>query len=246
MAITENEFKAFVKSLPTCEVLPESTISGQRRADYLLNGRSIVAELKCLENDTLWKVQNFIDELIKARGFLAYGTLSTNRIIENQPDKESLNRKIVQLVSASLESHFQKANSQINSTAREYKITPTIGLVILINNANITLNPDVVRFSVSHLLLKKKQDGRSRFPCIHGCLYLCESHELPGIKTGIAVNLPALKFVVTGGQPYDSLANYLDGFLVTWARYRGIPLFDLGGDAKILEGARPRQPEESQ
>ena len=227
--ITESDFKSFIATLPDCEVLPVSTRTGQQRADFLLNTRHIVADLKCLEDDSSSKVGKLLHE----RGIIFYGTRRLDSLIGGLPDEKQLNTKAFNLVTTSLESHFRHANKQIKSTIREFHLTSALGLVIVVNNGNLALEPHVVTKAIGRLMMKQFK-GKTKFSAIHGCLYLCQNHEvrkkrLPGTKL-----FPALNIVATGGQPYDALSEYIDELIRKWCAFRGIGYLDGKTDTSIL------------
>jgi hypothetical protein len=224
--ITEKEFKRFISTLNDCEVLQESTVSGQRRVDYLLNARTIVADLKTLSGDASAKISKLLEE----SGITFYGSAPFDLLIKGRPDAEELNRKAFGLVNTSLESHFRKADQQIEATKEEFNLKDALGLIIVVNNGNLALEPHVVVKAASRLLMKASS-GETRYPSIHGCLYLCENHPLRHFQIPNHTTLPALNIVATSGQPYDALSTYIDKLIRAWCAFRGIRYID--GESRI-------------
>ena len=79
----EQIFKEFIKQLPDCEVLEDVFDKHHLRqfsnADYFLKNREIVAELKCLEQDSVPKLQELVDELLETRGKIFYGKMAFDK-----------------------------------------------------------------------------------------------------------------------------------------------------------------------
>lgn len=91
MTSFEERLRNFIRSCPDCEILDDGTTNVEGEvADFLLNHRNVVAELKCLEEDTLAKLQQFATELIESRNLDVYGQVPFERIIELQSDKSDL------------------------------------------------------------------------------------------------------------------------------------------------------------
>lgn len=206
-----------------------SNSTGRRRVDFLLNARHIVADLKCLEINSSRKVGEHLHE----RGIIFYGARSLDSLIAGRPDEKQLRTKAFSLVTTSLESHLRHANKQIESTTRELQLNNALGLVIVINNGNLALEPHVVPQAIGRLLMKQYR-GKTKFPAIHGCLYLSENHEVRKVHLPNTKLSPALNIVVTGGQPYDALAEYIDKLIRAWCAFRGIGYFDGQTDTSIL------------
>jgi hypothetical protein len=106
----EVRFKSFVSGLADCRVVDDGFRRGV--ADFLLNGGRICAELKCLDMDTVAKLQAFATELIDACDLPVYGTIPFDRIIAGQEDRATLNRKAIYKVAQRLETDFRDANNK--------------------------------------------------------------------------------------------------------------------------------------
>jgi hypothetical protein len=84
MPSLKERFEAFVQTLEGFEsidyLLMGNDYAGKQRADYLLNGRTIIIEQKSLEQNPTDKPQKFVERLANEQGFLIYGQVSTNLI----------------------------------------------------------------------------------------------------------------------------------------------------------------------
>ena len=96
----EQIFKGFINQLPGCEVLGDvfnkHRLRQFRNTDYFLKNREIMAELKCLEQDSMPKLQEFVNELMETRGKIFYGEMAFDKYIKDFPDKEKLSEKAVE------------------------------------------------------------------------------------------------------------------------------------------------------
>lgn len=130
----EQIFKRFINQLPGCEVLENIFDKHHLRqfsnADYFLKSREIVSELKCLEQDSVPKLQKFVDELLKTRGKIFYGEMAFDKYIKDFPDKDKLNKKAIKIVTHALKNDIGKANKQILETKQALGLSNSSGLLI--------------------------------------------------------------------------------------------------------------------
>ena len=202
---------------------------GQQRADFFFRSRHIIAELKCLENDLAVKV----GDLLNRRGIIFYGRLRINEVIADRKDNDQLNSEALNLITTSLERHFRSANNQILATKEEFKLPEPLGLIIVINNGNEALEPNIVPFAASRLIMKRSAN-RTRFPAIHGCLYITELHHLRNLSIPGTQLSPVLNIVATHGQPYDALSTYIDWLIRQWCDFKKITYIDGQTNLNIL------------
>src|SRR5262249_5205910 len=147
-------------------------------ADFLLDDNRIVAELKCLDQDMIEKLQEFATEIIEGRNLEFYGKFPFSDLIEGQKDKNELKKRAVLKIVGPLERHFRKSNSQIKNIKKQLKLEKAHGLLILANTHNATLEPDVALWFLSVLLHRRKHDGSPICSSIDCILYLTEVHQL--------------------------------------------------------------------
>jgi hypothetical protein len=125
---TENErptlrsrFESFVETLDGFESIDALLRNGEdppnkKRADYLFQSRSIIVEQKALETNPANRPQKFADKIIRDRGIIAFGTLSTRRIFSGQPDANSLQRRLVLSIAGNIDDNVAKADKQARDT----------------------------------------------------------------------------------------------------------------------------------
>ena len=141
----EMRFRQFILGRPDCKILDDgaANLNGEI-ADFLLDDNRIVAELKCLDEDMIEKLQNLATEIIEGRNLEFYGKFPFSDLIENQPDKIALKKQAVLKIAGPLERHFKKANSQIKNIKNQLRLEGSHGLLILANTYNASLEPECV------------------------------------------------------------------------------------------------------
>ena len=224
METFEGRFRRFVASRPDSKILDD----GQKNpeggiADFLLNHDSIIAELKCLEKDTIEKLQAFASKIMQDRKLVVYGAVPFTKIIEAQPDREQLKQEAILKIGAPIERHFKKANDQIKNTRSKLKLRQSSGLLILANTDNPTVEPDVAMWLLWLLFNRRKQDGSPLCSSIQCVLYLTELHTVGDLD---GTNLrPAISLFRDEALHYEPLSRYLEAFLEDWAAFNRTPIF---------------------
>jgi hypothetical protein len=220
----EQIFKGFINQLPGCEVLEDVFDKHRLRqfsnADYFLKNREIVAELKCLEQDSMPKLQGFVNELMETRGKIFYGEMAFDKYIKDFPDKDKLSKKAVKIVTHALRNDIGKANKQILETKQELGLSNSSGLLIVINVNNKALKPDLAKYALLSLLNTRSFLGRTNYSSISACMYISEAHPEFGLLPFIVMDRDRSKSKDLA--PID--IKYLEELQPKWAQFRGIPL----------------------
>jgi hypothetical protein len=167
-------FTEYVKAIDgECvdELIPK-TNTGQKKADYLLWNRSVVAELKCITTDyARLAQQNDRRERVIARA-MAAGLVSSQQITSRRvlPDgriatKYRLDESVAEAVrsdlldaeSVPLKRLAKEVSEQVRATADELRIGTFAGLLILINLADQRLEPSNFFWMVGRALLDYRE-----------------------------------------------------------------------------------------
>ena len=220
----EKRFRQFISSRSECKILDDgkSNVNGEI-ADFLLDAKRIIAELKCLDEDMIEKLQTLATEIIDGRNLEFYGEFPFSDLIDSQPDKNELKKQAVLKIAGPLERHFKKANSQIKNIKRQLNLEDSHGLLILANTHNASLEPQAALWFLSVLLHRRKQDGSPICSSIDCILYLTQVHrvgELDGVKLQ-----PAVTMLREEHYKYDGLDKYLQELLEDWAKFNNVPIF---------------------
>ncbi|WP_321528845.1 hypothetical protein [Sedimenticola selenatireducens] len=152
-------------------------------ADYLFEGRTVVAELKCLRkeffNDPI--VGEKANKLIQ--GWLRKGKIPKNHMNGSKVTiPESLAPKIVDILKPPLKSALEKANQQIKRTKNTHGAQGAKGLLILVNEQNSALTPDVAFYILANLL-------KNRYSQIASFIYTVPTMPMHNETLGKAANL---------------------------------------------------------
>ncbi|MFH0918384.1 MAG: hypothetical protein V1830_04555 [Candidatus Omnitrophota bacterium] len=244
----EQIFKGFINQVPGCEVLEDVFDKHRLRqfsnADYFLKNREIVAELKCLEQDSMPKLQEFVDELKETRGKIFFGEMAFDKYIKDFPDKDRLNKKAIKIVTHALKNDIGKANKQILETKQALGLSNSSGLLIVINVNNRALKPDLARHALLSLLNTRSFLGKTNYNSISACMYISEAHPEFGL-------LPFIVMDRDRSKSKDLVAidiKYLEELQPKWAQFRGIPLIKgtedmlgkLGNNPNLDSGPKKR------
>lgn len=220
----EQIFKGFISQLPGCEVLEDVFDKHRLRrfsnADYLLKNREIVAELKCLEQDSMPKLQEFVNELIETRGKIFNGEMAFDKYIKDFPDKDKLSKKAIKIVTHALKNDIGEANKQILETKQALHLSNSSGLLIVVNVNNKVLRPDLARYALLSLLNTRAFLGKTKYNSISACIYLSEAHPEFGLLPFIVIERDRSKSKDLAAIDIE----YLEELQLKWAQFRGIPL----------------------
>jgi hypothetical protein len=225
---TLNErFIKFMSQLPMVEVIDELELppnfEKEKRADFLIERRKVIVEIKSLESDPEYKVQ---DEMAKHQGReeypLFYGELELSKILRHLPDGKEINQRLFYKISRSLENSFRKGNRQIGATKEILGCANAYGLLVFLNEELDILSPEVISYRVSELLTKRDSDGGLRYNHITSVWFILENYTLK-LKQGGKL-LPSI--VVDGPNAVDhqDFSIILNELQVAWASFNNIPL----------------------
>lgn len=133
---------------------------GHENADFFFPASSVIAELKCLEEDKIYdsKIIEKASQLYKrellARRAPIY-VRGTAKLTTRGFSKE-FHDKIGQLYRVPVERLVRKADRQIGQTAQALKVARPIGLLLIANNKHSALDPQHVWFLVHNILAQPK------------------------------------------------------------------------------------------
>jgi hypothetical protein len=165
MTISLNDrFKTFLTQLPFAEAIdglelpPE--FDDSKRADFLIDNRKAIIELKSLESDPEHKIQTELKNHQDRDEYpLFYGELELSNILKHLPDGEEIQKKLLYKISRSIEQSFKKADKQICATKDIFSCPDSIGLLVLLNEDVSILSPEIISYRVSQLFAKTENDG---------------------------------------------------------------------------------------
>jgi hypothetical protein len=176
-------FESFVKTLDGFEdidaVLRSMKPDGRMRADYLFEHRQIIVEQKTLESNPIEKPQKFADRVMRERGIVAFGRVSTRRIFSGQPDAEGLQRKLMLGIAKTIDDDVAKADKQTRDTRLIFDVPNAVGILVLLNESAEMLAPDVIHYALANSFQKKTEGGALRYKQNDGVILISEAHTVP-------------------------------------------------------------------
>lgn len=208
----EHRFTDFLKGLPDSEWLdaPEFCFPpGTRKADFLLNQRKVIAEVKTIKNNPQPKVDRRLGQHLEDTGIVVFGTVLSTQLFKDQSESDTFHNKIIRGITRNTEEMCRSANDQIEQTSQQLGIDST-GLLIVLNESIILLDPGLVAYRICEYLNQKPRR-------IDYCLLVFESHEVS--HDGVRQNQ---MLVICACRTSDNLADsYIDQLMQRWAEHNG-------------------------
>jgi len=220
-------FKAFIAQLPSAEVIDDLDLpiefDESKRADFLVENRKAVIELKSLETDPEYKVHEELKNHEKREEYpLFYGEMEIEKVLKHLPDGEQIKEKLFYKLSRSIEQSFREAEKQIAATKEILSCPDSFGLLVLLNRDISVLSPELISYRVSQLLTKTDDDGTFHYKNVTSVWFMVENFSL---KSGKGMKfLPSI--VIDGPAAVDKpeLTKILDILQSGWAAFNGVPL----------------------
>jgi hypothetical protein len=95
----------------------------ETKADYLLGGRRMIAELKTLNASPLDRTEQRLKERFAAPDApIVLGTVGVSQVIESLPDREAISKMMIDMAGRAVRRHLQKANEQIGAMKSRLKL----------------------------------------------------------------------------------------------------------------------------
>jgi hypothetical protein len=219
------KFKAFIAQLPSAEVIDDLPVKFDRakRADFLVENRKAVIELKSLETDPESKVHEELKNHEKREEYpLFYGNMEIEKVLKHLPDGEEVKTKLFYKLSRSIEQSFRQADKQIAATKEILSCQNSFGILVLLNQDISVLSPELISCRVSQLLTKTDGDGMPHYKNVTSVWLILENFIL---KSGRDVKLlPSIMIDGPAAVNQPELTKILDALQGRWAAFNGVPL----------------------
>jgi len=195
------------------------------RADYLFQGRQIIVEQKTLESNPIDKPQKFADKIMRERGIVAFGRVSTQRIFSGQPDANALQRKLILGIAKIIDDDVAKADKQTRDTRLILSVPDAVGIMVLLNERAGILAPDVIHYALSNTFQKRTKGGALRYTQNDGVILISEAHTVAvaGVP-GVSRAYPILAFTSPQTKSADIVVAFADMLRKRWAAFNRAPL----------------------
>ncbi len=226
----EERFKAFLGQLDNVEsiddTLSDAELAHGKRADLLLDGRRVVLEIKSLEADPEYKIEERLASHRKRPEFPAfYWDADLNEILPYLSDGEAVRREIVHAITRSVQGALEKADDQIGATKKALGLENSCGVVAMLNERVGILAPELVTAKASQMLLKTR-DGGLRYKNIAYVWIVSERHRVAATER--TEYLPLILMEGPTADDHVEAGDYLDSLQPKWAQFEEVPFFSMG------------------
>ena len=201
-------------------------LSYGKRADFLLNERKVILEIKSLKIDPHYKIEERLSPHRSRPEFPHfYWKSDLDTILPHLPDGEEIRHTIFHAVTRTVQTALEKVDDQIQSTKEALKLESSCGVVAILNeNINI-LSPDVVAAKANQMLLKTRNDD-IRYKQLSFVWIISESHIL--IAKDGAEHLPLILLEGPTADDHADVEDYLDYLQLKWAEFEGYQTLSRG------------------
>ncbi|MCO6413348.1 MAG: hypothetical protein J5I92_11425 [Thiogranum sp.] len=243
----EDRFKAFLGERDASESLDapsfDALLANGKRADFLLDDRRIVLELKFLQANPEYKVEERLGPHRDRPDFpVFYWDADLNEVLRHLPDGEDIRREISNAVTRSIQGALEKADDQIRATKTALNIPDACGVAVILNERIGMLAPDLVTAKSSEILLKRKE-GQIRYRDIAYVWIISESHRLSCDED--SGNASTILLAGPMADAHASAGDYLSSLMEQWAQFLGVRFVSLGEHEnfdKLTFEERPVEP----
>lgn len=226
----EDRFLRFLRQLDGAEdidqALSEDELTCGKRADFLLDHRRIVLELKSLKADPEYKIDERLNAHRDRPEFPRfYWPSDLNEILPHLPDGKEIKHEIFHAITRSVQGALEKADDQIRATKEALNLRDACGAVALLNENIGILGPQFITAKASQMLLKTK-NGDLRYNHIAYVCIISESHTIAS-DNGME-HLPSILLEGPTADGHPEAGQYLNGMYAKWAKYEGVRFYSLG------------------
>ena len=232
----EERVTSFFRSLPGAEAIDEildpSAFEGKQRADFLLEARRIIVELKTLKTDASPKIEAEMEKHRERDDFpLFYGSAELQKVLSHLPDGASINRRIFGAITRSVERDVRSAETQIEETRHILGLRHSASLLVLLNESIDILSPEVVGHRVSSLM-RRERTAEPQAPVVNFAWLLFESH-VAALSRGLDA-FPSLLIEGPGSEDFPWFESSFLKIQEAWAKQNDAAL--VVGSAASLDG----------
>ncbi len=235
----EQRVVRFLDSRPGAVNIEHLKLTSEQRknqkADYFLENRTVVCELKSLHNDMKEKIDGLLAPVLKSQHApVFYGEWELEKILRPFPDGEAIKRKIFEAVTSAVWRLFRKANDQIRITKTGFGLPQAGGVLILTNDLVSVLSPQVLGYRLNELFGRKEPDGRFSYPEIEAVWLLTETHLVD-----IGQGRQSVISLVIHREDNSPAVTCLDRMQAPWAAANGMPMMPM--KPELLETLQLRE-----
>lgn len=209
------------------DAIRDERLSGKEKADYLLDTRQVVIELKSIQDERAKGIAEIIDRERNEADWPAVAVESDLQdVLRRHPRGKEINARLYKSVTASIEGLYKKANRQIRETKAALGLHSARGLLVLTNEGVDVLEPKILIDKLNRLMLQKKEGGRLCFSEIQSVLLIPGAHHVEGPGGGRMGAIMCLWPPNSSGMKKpESIESRI---MLEWATFLGVPFQDGG------------------
>lgn len=145
------------------------------KADYLLGGRRMIAELKTLNASPLDRTERRLKERFAGKDApIVFGTMGVSKVIEGLADRDAISKMMIDMAGRAVRRHLQKANEQIGAIKARLGLPDVGGILILMNEAE----PMIDASAIAYTLKTTFETAEGGYPHITNIWAILESHRV--------------------------------------------------------------------
>jgi len=152
----ESAFDEFVEEFGGEVILKHLPANPPENADYLFRNEMVIAELKCLQKDTIGS-DDFQERLLDLyRQWERNGLITLAELLAIQRREKCLSEKcrhdLGELIKGPIEGVIKKANKQIKSSKQYFGLPEAKGLLLLASDGNYSIDPEGAAWVLQRIL----------------------------------------------------------------------------------------------
>ncbi len=216
-----DRFAHFLRSLPDAEAIDDLTLTDEQaltqRADFFLQNRGYIVELKLLSTDTRHRMEPILEPHRSRPEFALLSRHTLDTKLELLPDGDELRNRLHTAITESVEGLIKKANRQIRHTRRSFAVETAGSILVILNDDVAQLSPPIVAKRAAQALQKRRTGGAGlRFTEIDTVWIVSEAHYVQVTDRSRAV--PDVIFP-TFSLNAKSIAEFVRTLSPAWAAF---------------------------
>jgi hypothetical protein len=220
----EKRFHKFLDQLDHSENLDRMTLAG-KKADYLLHRRKLIAEIKTIESDPAFKVEELIDALRPDPNFpVFFGQRDIEQVLAHFPNAQQIRQRLFDVVTRQIERALKSADDQIAATRAALDLPSACGVVYILNDRVPLLDPNQVATAVSRFFVKRRESAL-RYQEIAFVCFLSEAHIM--LKGPSEESLPIVEVEGPRAVDFPGCRQLVSALSQEWANHEGVAFFSM-------------------
>ena len=216
----EDRFLYFMDNHELVENLDDLACFQEEKADYLFSDRDLIIEVKNIESDPSFKLEELNENLKNEPDYpLFFGEKNLTDVFEHFENSDELSQIAYKKLTMQVERALEKAEKQIKNTRKKFGLDSAYGVVIILNDLVKVLDPDHIASRAAKFLLKTN-NGRYRYKNINSIVLISETHKVK--NSGPYEEALPIVFINSPHTQANSLHNLkLDDLLKQWSHFCG-------------------------